>query len=332
MSANAQRFRRFLDWDRGIVVRVTKFGLGFVLVTVVVAVGATNTGNNGLYLLLSLFLGVLVVSGVLSRRNVADLRPTLEGPDEVFAGEPVRCVLALENRLRRERTAILVSTGTHGGPWLFPSVRTGDCERREVELVFPTRGPAAVESLVFSSYPIGLFRKGRRHPAGFERLVFPRPIFVPLPEPETGHDEREGGRSERRGRGAGIRNLREALPGDDPRDIHWPQTARQGSPIVRERDSEEMRSAVVVLEGSGPGFEKAVSEAAGVVLQLLARGDRVGLAAGGDLLAPGEGRRQRRALLGALAVVRSSSTPPGPLPRGAAVYVVRSRSSAGEGA
>src|SRR5512140_1993481 len=182
MSANAQRFRGILDWDGGIVVRVTSFGVGFVLVTVVVAVGATNTGNNGLYLLLSLFLGVLVVSGVLSRRNVADLRPTFEGPDEVFAGEPIQCVLALENRLRRERTAILVSTGTHGGPWLFPSVRSRGSERREVELVFPARGPAAVESLVFSSFPIGLFRKGRRHPAGFERLVFPRPTFGPLPE------------------------------------------------------------------------------------------------------------------------------------------------------
>lgn len=331
MSANAQRFRRFLDWDRGIVVRVTKFGLGFVLVTLVVAVGATNTGNNGLYLLLSLFLAVLVVSGLSSRRNVADLRPTLDGPDEVFAGEPVRCVLALENRLARERTAILVSAGTHGGPWLFPSVRPGTSEQREVELVFQTRGPAAVESfVVFSSYPIGLFRKGRRHPAGFERLVFPRPHFVPLPEPETGQNERTGGRSERRGRGAGIRNLREALPGDDPRDIHWPQTARQGSPIVRERDSEETRSAVVVVEGGGLGFEEVVSEAAGAVLQLLARGDRVGLAAGGVLLAPGEGRRQRRALLGALSVVRPSSAPPGPLPLDATVYVVRSRTAAGE--
>ncbi len=332
MSANAQRFRNFLDWDRGIVVRMTKFGLGFVLVTVVVAVGATNTGNNGLYLLLSLFLGVLVVSGVLSRRNVADLSPVFEGPDEVFAGEPVQCVLVLENRLRHERTAILVSAGSHGGPWLFPSVGPGIAERREVKLIFPTRGPAAAESFIFSSYPIGLFRKGRSRSAGFERLVFPRPIFVPLPEPETGRDEREGGRSERRGRGAGIRSLREALPGDDPRDIHWPQTARQGSPIVRERDSEEMRSAVVVLEGSGPGFEEAVSQVAGTVLQLLARGDLVGLAAGGVLLAPGEGRRQRRALLGALAVVHPSSMLPGPLPEGAAVYVVRSSSTTREGA
>jgi uncharacterized protein (DUF58 family) len=332
MSAIAERPRRFLDWDRGIVVQVTRFGLGFVLVTLVVAVGATNTGNNGLYLLLSLFLSVLVVSGVVSKRNVAALRPRLEGPEEVFAGEPVRCTLSLgcEGANPRPRTAILVTAGAHGGPWLFPSVDPGasGTARREVEIVFPVRGRARVEPLVvFSSYPIGLFRKGRRHPSDFERVVFPSPIFGPLPDPEPGRDDQGGARSERRGRGAGIRNLREALPGDDPRDIHWPQTARQGSPIVRERDSEESRSAVVLLEGGGSGFEEAVSEAAGAVLQLLARGERVGLVAGEVFVPPGEGRRQRRALLAALAVAAPAQAPHVPLPGDVALYLIRTKAT-----
>jgi uncharacterized protein (DUF58 family) len=330
MSAAVPR-RRFLDWDRELVVRVTRFGLGFVLVAMVVAVGATNTGNNGLYLLLSLFLAVLVVSGVVSRRNVAALRPRLDGPEEVFASEPVRCTLALENPAARLRTAIVVTAGAHGGPWLFPSVAAGGTSR-EVELLFPARGRATVDPLVvFSSYPIGLFRKGRRHPSGFERLVYPRPLLAALPEPEQARDGLGGGRSERRGRGAGIRNLREALPGDDPRDIHWPQTARQGSPIVRERDSEETRRSVVVLDGGGAGFEEAVSEAAGAVLQLLARGEQVGLVAGGLYLPPAEGRRQRRALLGALAEAAPGCAAPVSLPGEVAVYVVRPRGGGVEG-
>ena len=324
MSAAAPR-RKFLDWDRNLVVRVTSFGLGFVLVAIVVAVGATNTGNNGLYLLLSLFLSVLVVSGVLSRRNVAALVPRLDGPEEVFAGEPARCALSLESPVARERTAIVVTAGAHGGPWLFPRVPAAARAVREIEIVFPRRGRTVVEELVvFSSYPIGLFRKGRRHPSGFERVVYPRPLHRPLPEPEPARDGQGGGRSERRGRGAGIRNLREALPGDDPRDIHWPQTARQGSPIVRERDSEETRSAVVVLEGGESGFEEAVSEAAGAVLDLLGRGEQVGLAAGELYLPPADGRRQRQALLGALAEAVPARVSPLALPAGVAVYVVRS--------
>jgi len=150
---------------------------------------------------------------------------------------------------------------------------------------------------------------------------------VRLADPEPGRDDQGGARSERRGRGAGIRNLREALPGDDPRDIHWPQTARQGSPIVRERDSEESRSAVVLLEGGGSGFEEAVSEAAGAVLQLLARGERVGLVAGEVFVPPGEGRRQRRALLEALAVAAPDQAPPVPLPGDVALYLIRAKAT-----
>ncbi|HTS02611.1 MAG TPA: DUF58 domain-containing protein, partial [Thermoanaerobaculia bacterium] len=68
--------------DPGILVRVTNLGLGFILLTLVVAVAATNTGNNGLYILVSLFLGALVVSGIVSRRNVENLSVELHGPPE----------------------------------------------------------------------------------------------------------------------------------------------------------------------------------------------------------------------------------------------------------
>ena len=61
--------------------RVTNLGLGFVLMTLVVAIGATNTGNNGLYILVSLFLAALVVSGVVSRRNVEHVTRRAGRPD-----------------------------------------------------------------------------------------------------------------------------------------------------------------------------------------------------------------------------------------------------------
>jgi uncharacterized protein (DUF58 family) len=308
MSLVAERMRR--AWDTGVVVRVTRFGLGFVLVTLVVAVGATNTGNNGLYLLLALFFAVLVVSGVLSRRNVARLVPDLRGPEEIFALEPSRFVLTLREDLIRKRAAILVSMEGEGegGPWLFPSVEPGMLATRSVELVFPRRGRHQVKSVVvFSPYPIGLFQKGRRHSIQLESVVFPRPLFRPLPLPEVAHSGLDGGASEQRGRGAGVRNLRDFLPGDDPRDIHWAQTARQGSLIVRERDSEEAAEAIVVVDGADERFEEAISEATGAVLQLLGSGVRVGLIAGQTVVPPHEGRVQRRALLAALALARSSA-------------------------
>lgn len=315
----------------GILVRVTNMGLAFVLMTLVVAVGATNTGNNGLYVLLSLFLAMLVVSGLVSRRNVERLSVRLEGPAEVFAGQPVRFTLTIRNAGRLARHALLVKIAGSAAPILFGRVGSLEEAERGVDLVFPRRGPKRIDSLlVYSGYPIGLFRKGRLHPVGEERLVFPALSRVRVPEPVPLPTEDGAPRSSARGRGSEIRHLREAGVGDDPRDVHWPQTARQGRLIVKERAAELGDEAIVALESAGPAsagyterFEAAVSEAASLGLQLLARGQRVGLAAGGQLVAPASGPGQRRALLTVLALLPVGPSAVPALPAGARIYPVR---------
>lgn len=331
-----ERLRKLLDTT--IVVRVTNLGLGFVLLTLVVAIGATNTGNNGLYVLLSTFLGALVVSGVVSRRNVERLVPELDGPDDIHAGEPVRFTLKLRNDRKRTRRAVLVRIAGASQPLLFPLVPPESTQSRGIDLVFSRRGRRKVESLlVYSAYPIGLFRKGRVHADARERIVFPRILRRPLPRPEARGPAGERTSALKRGRGADVRLLREALPWDDPRDLHWPQTARQGTLITKERSAEEGHDSVVALALARPplagpawdaAFEEAVSEAAGAVLQLLSRGDRVGLLLGDRLLSPGVGPVQRRALLAALALVeaREGTDPSRPrLPAGLLVYPVAAR-------
>ncbi len=329
MSLRA-RVKKLLD--PGILVRVTNLGLGFILLTLVVAVAATNTGNNGLYILVSLFLGALVVSGVVSRRNVENLAVQLEGPPELFAGLPARFTLRVTNAGRLPRRAVLVKVSGAAAPLLFGRIEPGATASRGVDLVFPKRGLRSLDSLlVYSGYPIGLFRKGRVHPVSEERLVYPAPARVPAVRPDP--REAEGGdpRSFLRGRGAEIRNLREAGFGDDPRDVHWPQTARQGKFIVKERASEEGRDAVVALDVARPAgappswdaaFESAVSEAAGIALQLLARGNRTGLLLGDAFVPPGAGPAHRRGLLRALALAAASDRPAAPrsLPSNVAVF------------
>lgn len=335
MKLSVLRLRLKIPWDETILVRVTNLGLGFVFTTLVVAIGATNTGNNGLYVLLSLLLGILLVSGVVSRRNVDQVDVSLHGPAEVFAGEPVRFRIRLANRARREKSALLVKVSGKAAPLLFPRlVPEGDAERG-VDLLFPRRGRQKVESvLVFSGYPIGLFRKGRLHPVNEERIVYPRPKVAAFPPPEAREAVDDGIDPRRKGRGAEILKLREAAPGDDPRDIHWPQTARQGKPIVKERASELGREIVVHLETARPAtagadwdaaFEEAVGEAAGLVLKFLSRGERVGLLCGDQFVPPAMGPLHRSTVLTALALAEAGNqgSLPLALPPGIAIYRVR---------
>lgn len=335
MKLSVLRLRLKIPWDETILVRVTNLGLGFVFTTLVVAIGATNTGNNGLYVLLSLLLGILLVSGVVSRRNVDGVEVALHGPAEVFAGEPVRFRIRLANRTRREKSALLVKVSGKAAPLLFPRLLPAGDAERGVDLLFPRRGRQKVESvLVFSGYPIGLFRKGRLHPVNEERIVYPRPKVAAFPPPEAREAVDDGIDPRRKGRGAEILKLREAAPGDDPRDIHWPQTARQGRPIMKERASELGREIVVHLETARPAgggadwdaaFEEAVGEAAGLVLKFLSRGERVGLLCGDQFVPPAMGPLHRSTVLTALALAEAGTqgSLPVALPPGIAIYRVR---------
>jgi uncharacterized protein (DUF58 family) len=81
-------------------IRITKVGLWFVLFTVLVAVAATNTGNNALYLVLASMLGLLVVSGITSRHNLRGLGVAVDLPGEVFANQPFHLPFSLRNKSR----------------------------------------------------------------------------------------------------------------------------------------------------------------------------------------------------------------------------------------
>ena len=66
-------------------IRITKVGLWYLLLTVIVVVAATNTGNNALYLVLACMLALLLVSGVVSRWNLRHLEVALDPPGDLFA-------------------------------------------------------------------------------------------------------------------------------------------------------------------------------------------------------------------------------------------------------
>ncbi len=80
--------------------KVTKFGLIYVTVVLLIGVAALNTGNNLLYIVVAAMLAAIIVSGIASAVVLRDLELDLRLPEHVFAGEPVRGRLALRNPRR----------------------------------------------------------------------------------------------------------------------------------------------------------------------------------------------------------------------------------------
>jgi uncharacterized protein (DUF58 family) len=315
------------DWE----IRITNFGLGYILMCLIVAIAATNTGNNGLYLVLAGMLSAMTVSGVLSRRNVRGVSCEIEPIGEVVATRSALLRVRLENRLRSGTAQALffLHEGLPGPLWVDP-LKPGEKREIVVEASFPRRGVVRVpDAGLLSRFPMGLFRKYRRAGLAREIIVFPVPESSPVPEMPP--EEARGGRphASRRGGGFDIRTLREFTPGDDPRDMHWKQSARMRRWIVREREAERDRAIVLTIDNgladpADPAaleqFERVISRCAAQALVLLSRGGEVGFQARVVSVFPQVGRPQRARVLEALArleaIPRETAPPFPPLRRG----------------
>ncbi len=76
---------------------VTKAGVVYVLVTLVIGIAALNTGNNLLYIVVAAMLAAILVSGVVSALVLRGLELQVRLPEHVFAGRPVVGRIALHN-------------------------------------------------------------------------------------------------------------------------------------------------------------------------------------------------------------------------------------------
>jgi uncharacterized protein (DUF58 family) len=307
-------------------IRITNFGLGYILMCLVVAIAATNTGNNGLYLVLAGLLAGMAVSGMLSRRNVRGVRCEIEPLGEIVATRPSLLKLRLVNELRAGTAQALffLHESLPGPLWIDP-LAAGEARDVVVEAVFPRRGVfREADAGLLSRFPIGPFRKYRRAAVAREIVVFPLPESTSVAEVPA--EDARGSRphSHRRGSGAEIRTLRDFVSGDDPRDLHWKQSARMRRWIVREREAERNRAVFLVLDNALPDLtdpaaldrlERAISRCAGQALMLLSRGAEVGFTARGIKVIPRGGHRHRAPTLEALArlePIPAAGAPPFP--------------------
>jgi uncharacterized protein (DUF58 family) len=320
----AARLRRWGE-RRGVpeAIRITRVGLWFVLFTVVVGIAATNTGNNALYLVLATMLGLLAVSGVVSRLNLRRLEIAVAPPGELFARRPTLVDFTLRNGGRLPRWLLLVGL-TSAGPWrLVPYLEPGRAARGTLEVLFPRRGRHRLAAAhVASLFPLGFFRKGMRYALGDEALVYPE-LFA-AGDIEVVATGLGGDRSAARpGWGHELHALRGFRSGDDPRGIHWKKSAQTRALVFQERETEEtLRLSILFDNGCGrlageeeeARFERLVSEAATAAWDHLERGYEVELVTRARRIPFGRGARHRAEVLTELALVDAA-----PRARGALV-------------
>ncbi len=89
-----ERLRESFDYD------VTRAGIIYVLVSLVIGIAALNTGNNLLYIVVAAMLAAIVVSGYVSALVLRYLELDIILPEHVFAGRPLLGRILLRNPRR----------------------------------------------------------------------------------------------------------------------------------------------------------------------------------------------------------------------------------------
>jgi uncharacterized protein (DUF58 family) len=237
--------------------RITRQGWIYMGGIALVAMAAINTGNNLLFLILACLIASILMSGILSSITLIGIEMRLLLPEHIFAGQPVRGAVELANEkptlpsfsLRVEGSskkgsaAMLLAT-----PVYFPYLPRHESVKQSVPLRFARRGLYRQEAVrIVTRFPFGFLQKARRLDLASEALVYPSveatPEFLEVLPGINGAME-----SLVKGRGQDLYALRDYLPSDSARHVHWKASARLGSLMVREFAREDDCRVLLVLD------------------------------------------------------------------------------------
>src|ERR1700687_4464061 len=270
--------------------KITREGWLYILGIILISLAALNTGNNLLFLILASLIAIILMSGILSSITLSGVAMRLLLPEHIFAGQPVRGSIELENEkltlpsfsLRVEAVtaknsppAALLET-----PVYFPYLPKRGRAQQTVPISFPARGVYRQDAFrIVTRFPFGFLQKSHRVELRTEALVYPsveptQEFFEILPGLQGALE------SLPKGRGQDLYALPDYVPTDSARHVHWKASARLGSLMVREFTREDDCRVLLVLDphtfprsiaqsdsaagGAAERFERAVTLCAGI--------------------------------------------------------------------
>lgn len=275
------RLARGVDWDWIPFLtqyQITRPGWMFFAAVATVLLSAINTNNNLLYMVLSAMLAVLVLSGFLSALNFRFVNFDLRLPETGFVGEALLFSLHLKNQKQVFPTFSLRVESSKDSvmrfkPFYFAVVHPGTQASQSAIATFGRRGSYAIEALrVSSRYPFGFFSRTRSYPVQASCICFP--AIIPREQMDFASPDLRGSQMRfERGRGHDLHTIRDYVPSDSARQVHWKASAKTNSLKTREYAAEEGRRVVLAFDRFGkPGdserFEEMVSYAASMVFHL----------------------------------------------------------------
>ena len=308
-------------------------GLVFCTMMMFMGLAAINSQANLLFGVFGLMIGVLVVSGVISRAVLRRLRVERDFPENAIVGRPATITYRFINE-KRYWPSLSVGLGELDGNEAFTRqvysyllhAAPGMTAVVPVDVPLKRRGLHHLDRYQLStSFPFGFIKRAieRRRPDSI--LVFPaiartdpKLLMLCRAAEKTGATMRP-----RRGGTDEIYGVKEYRAGDNPRWIYWRRSARTGVLVTKEMTQVSPPRLMLLVDtylpdrrlGSHAAVERTIARAASLASMALEQGLMVGAFCWNgswQAIAPNRGKRQRRDLLGLLARLPLNTSKPAP--------------------
>ncbi|MCS7199232.1 MAG: DUF58 domain-containing protein [Caldimicrobium sp.] len=290
--------------------KLTKTGLLYSLLTIFLGVSAVNTNNNILFVMVSLLLSFMWLSGIFSNLNLRGIHLEVLPLSEWYA----RRLGYLRVRLQRKRPIFpffllrisLRIRDTKGKPFEVGIKRAflqGE-EEIGIPVVFPSRGKYLLEEVeVTSIFPMGFVVRRVSFSIQREFVVFPEPKRCSYLRKREKRRTKEG---ESRGALRGyseFEGIQEYLAGTPSKFISWKSLAKWDQLKRKVFTEEEKPPLIIDLRGvPGGDLEEKLSCACYLILEAFQRGEAIGLILRERLIPPATGPSHRYRLLKELAL------------------------------
>jgi uncharacterized protein (DUF58 family) len=261
---------------------ITREGWIYFGAVAVVVFAAINTSNNLLYIILSALLAVLILSGFLSALNFTSIGTAIRIPSRCYAGEPFPITVQVRNEKTVFPTFAISFEPSKDSPFRFssfyvPMIRGLEDVSQTEHAMLPRRGRFRLHQVKGSSrFPFGFFLKNRNYPVEAECICYPE--IVPQDEMDIAGMDLQGSNERfERGLGHDLYMIRDYVPSDSARHVHWKASAKTSTLKTREYAAEEARTITLAFDRFGhahdaDAFEQLVSLAASLAFHLTNNG------------------------------------------------------------
>ena len=266
-------------------VKITSTGWIYLGLILFFGFASINTGNNLLYLILSVMISLLVASFLLSEMAITELLISRKIPEAVYAHEPFSIIYQVQNQRRFFPSAGIEIMETINGlqakAYLL-ILKPKTTYPGFVPITLKSRGRVKFNQLLIRTrFPFGFFEKTKKAKIPKELIVLPKPFLQELPF-SSSLVKSGVFNYPKKGYGSELFGFRPYLAGDHPHWIDWKASAKTAQILVQETEQDAEHSLAIILNISlirpvPDSFtrEKLISQGFGLAKFYIEKGYRV---------------------------------------------------------